>query len=384
MNKEFKKYQIIISIVCISFLQGLQFCVSPVLGQIADHFDTVSINYVQMLVTVPSFVSMVIALASGKLVMIVSKKKLLLIASMIALFSGFAPLFADSFVLLFASRAVYGIAMGVATTLNTAVVAEFFEGDERVSVMGIQGASVGAGMVLITTLAGWVGKTDFRNAYYLNVIGLAAFILLFLFLPETGVVKPEGKGGARMNKDVFILSCLCLLEFFFLIAFSTNIAMHLSGALAGDTSASGILTGVFSGVQIVAGLVLGYITRITKKMTMSCAMLSLAVGTLLISMAPSNMMLLVIGAFFCGISQGVFIPTGMVAVSNAVAPAGAAMAAAWFTCGNCIGQTLSPVVLNKTSEIIFGEVTTAHIFLISAIGITLSSVLAGFYNMKKK
>lgn len=384
MNKEFKKYQIIISIVCISFLQGLQFCVSPVLGQIAGHFDKVSINYVQMLVTVPSFVSMAIALASGKLVMIISKKKLLLFSSIITLISGFAPLFVDSFVLLFASRAVYGIAMGIATTLNTAVVAEFFEGDERVSVMGIQGASVGAGMVLVTTLAGWVGKTDFRNAYYLNVIGLAAFILLFVFLPETGVVKPEGEGKVRMNKDVFILSCLCLLEFFFLITFNTNIAMHLSGTLAGDTSASGILTGVFSGVQIVAGLVLGYLTRIAKRMTMSCAMLSLAIGTFLISMAPSNMMLLIIGAFFCGISQGVFIPTGMVAVSNAVAPAGAAMAAAWFTCGNCIGQTLSPIVLNKASEVIFGEVTTNHIFLISAIGITLASVLAGFYNIKKK
>ncbi len=384
MSREVKKYRIIIAIVCISFLQGLQFCVSPVLGQIADYYDTVSINYVQMLVTIPSFISMVIALASGKLVLVISKKKLLLISSLIAFASGFAPLFVDSFAVLFISRAIYGIAMGVATTLNTAVVAEFFEGDERVSVMGIQGASVGAGMVLVTTVAGWIGKNDFRNAYYLNIIGILAFVLLFVFLPETGVVKSEGKEDVHMNKDVFILSFFCMMEFFFLITFNTNIAMHLSGNLAGDTSASGLLTGVFSGVQIVAGLVLGYITKITKKMTMSCAMLSLAVGTLLIAIAPSNMILLIIGAFFCGISQGVFIPTGMVAVSNAVAPAAAAMAAAWFTCGNCIGQTLSPIVLNKLSEALFGQVTTGHIFLISAIGITLISLLAGIYNGRKR
>ncbi len=384
MSREVKKYKIIISIVCISFLQGLQFCVSPVLGQIADHFDTVNVNYVQMLVTVPSLVSMVIALASGRLVMIISKKRLLLFSGLVALISGFAPLLADSFALLFISRAIYGITMGVATTLNTAVVAEFFEGDERVSVMGIQGASVGAGMVFVTTVAGWIAKNDFRNAYYLNVIGLAAFILLFLFLPETGVVKSENKEDIHMNKDVFILSFFCMMEFFFLITFNTNIAMHLSGELAGDTSASGILTGVFSAVQIAAGLVLGSVTRITKKMTMSCAMLSFAIGALLISLAPSNMLLLVVGAFFCGISQGVFIPTGMVAVSNAVAPAAAAMAAAWFTCGNCIGQTLSPVVLNKASEVLFGQVTTNNIFLISAVGITLISVLAGIYNARKK
>lgn len=383
MSREVKKYKIIIAIVCISFLQGLQFCLSPVLGQIADHYDTISINYVQMLVTVPSMISMVIALASGKLVMIISKKKLLLLSSFVAFVVGLVPLFVDSFAVLFISRAIYGVTMGVATTLNTAVVAEFFEGDERVSAMGIQGASVGVGMVLITTVAGWIGKADFRNAYYLNIIGLLAFVLLLVFLPETGVVKPEKKSDGHMNRDVFILSLFCMIEYFFLITFSTNIAMHLSGALAGDTSASGILTGVFSGVQIVAGLVLGYITKITKKMTMTCAMLSLAVGTLLISAAPSNMILLIVGAFFCGISQGVFVPTGMVAVSNAVVPAAAAMAAAWFTCGSCLGQTLSPIALNKLSEVIFGEVTTGHIFLISAVGITLTSVLAGIYNTRK-
>jgi MFS family permease len=306
-----------------------------------------------------------------------------LFSGLVAFISVFVPLFVDSFAVLFISRAVYGIAMGMATTLNTAVVAEFFEGDERVSVMGIQGASVGAGMVLVTTLAGWVGKNNFRNAYYLNIIGLLAFILLFVFLPETGVVKSETKEDVRMNKEVFILSFFCMMEFFFLITFNTNIAMHLSGSLAGDTSASGLLTGVFSGVQIVAGLILGYITKITKKMTMSCAMLSLAVGTLLISIAPSNLPVLIVGAFFCGLSQGVFIPTGMVAVSNAVAPAAAAMASAWFTCGNCVGQTLSPIVLNKVSDVLFGEITTNHIFQISAVGITLVSVLAGIYTQRK-
>lgn len=382
--KDYKKYHIIISIICISFLQGLQFCVSPVLGQIADHFDTVNINYVQMLVTIPSFICVVIALASGKLVMVISKKKLLLFSSLIALLTGFLPLFVDSFAVLFASRAIYGIALGIAATLNTAVVAEFFEGDERVSVMGFQGASIGAGMVFITTLAGWIGKTDFRNVYYLHMIGLAAFILLFLFLPETGVVKAEKNEDIRMNKEVFILSAFCMIEFFFLITFNTNIAMHLSGELAGDTSVSGILTGVFSGVQIVAGLVLGYISKITKKLTMSCAMLCLAIGALLIYMAPSNIAILIVGAFFCGISQGIFIPTGMVAVSDVVAPAGAAMAAAWFTCGNCMGQTLSPIVLNRVSEIVFGQVTTSNIFLLSAIGIALAAVLAGIYNVKGK
>ena len=35
-----KKLKIVLSIVAISFIQGLQFSVSPVLGQIQEHFSS--------------------------------------------------------------------------------------------------------------------------------------------------------------------------------------------------------------------------------------------------------------------------------------------------------------------------------------------------------
>lgn len=58
--------------------------------------------------------------------------------------TGIMPWIRDSFELLFFSRIIYGIALGLATTLNTAVVADFFHGKERVTAMGIQAASIGA------------------------------------------------------------------------------------------------------------------------------------------------------------------------------------------------------------------------------------------------
>ena len=171
-----KKIKIIITIVCISFIQGLQFCVSPVLGQIQEHYPDASVSMVQMLVTAPTFLSIVVAIISGGLVVKISKKKMLIFAGLMAGITGFLPFLADSFMLLFVSRILYGLALGLCIALNTAVVAEFFEGDERVSVMGIQAASVGAGMVLVTTLGGVLGKYGFQNAYYLNIIGFIAMI----------------------------------------------------------------------------------------------------------------------------------------------------------------------------------------------------------------
>lgn len=370
------KYKVIVTIVCISFIQGLQYCVSPVLGQITEHYRGVNVSLVQMLITAPAIVSMAVAITSGWLVLRISKKKLLMFAGLVAGVTGFAPYLCDSFLLLFAARTVYGIALGLAMTLNTAVVAEFFEGDERVAVMGIQGASVGAGMVVVTTVGGQLGASNFKGAYLINIIGFIALALIAYCLPETGTAKAGKNEKIRLNKEVFIIAALGMLEFFFLITFTTNIAMHLDGALAGNTSAAGTLTGVFSGIQILAGLILGAVTKITKRYTMPVAMLSFSVGAVLLLLGPSNMGMLMAGAVFCGFSQGIFIPTGMVAVSNAVPPVATAMASACFTCGTCLGQFVSPVVLNSVSAAVFGEVTTGNIYLISAIGMTAAAVAA--------
>ena len=58
-------------------------------------------------------------------------------------------------------------------------------------------------------------------------------------LPETGTVKVTNTEKIRLNKEVFTASVFGMLEFFFLITFTTNIAMHLSGPLAGNTAVSG-------------------------------------------------------------------------------------------------------------------------------------------------
>ena len=227
-----KKIKIIISIAAISFIQGLQYCVSPVLGQIQEHYPDVNISLVQMLITAPALLSMIVAVLSGWLVLKISKKKLLLFASLVAGITGFLPYLSDSFGLLFFSRTFYGVGLGLATALNTAVVAEFFEGDERVSVMGIQAASVGAGMVVVTTVGGMLGAGGFKNAYLINVIGFISLILIACCLPDTGKAGfPARKNSAEQRS--FKISFLGMLEFLFLITFTTNIAMHLSGNLAG-------------------------------------------------------------------------------------------------------------------------------------------------------
>lgn len=211
---EQKRRKILTAVAGISFIQGLQYCVAPVLEQIRQHFPDTAVSLVQMLITAPALLAMAVAVISGWLVVKVSKKKMLVVAGFLAGVLGFVPLLADDFRLLLLSRTLYGIPLGLATALNTAVVADFFEGDERVSAMGFQAASVGAGMVVVTTVGGMLGAGDFTHAYFINVIGFISMILIAVCLPDTGSVQAGGTEKITLNKKVFQVSAFGFLEFF--------------------------------------------------------------------------------------------------------------------------------------------------------------------------
>ena len=378
------KVKIYLSIMGISFIQGLQYCVSPVLGDISAHYPDVDVSMVQMLITAPALLSMVVALASGWLVVKISKKKLLVFAALLSGLLGFIPFLADSFWLLFLCRLVFGVSLGLATTLNAAVVADFFEGDERVTAMGFQAASIGTGMVIVTTVGGILGSGGFKGAYFINIIGFLSMAVLAMFLPDLGKVKLAAKEKITLTKEVYKIAIFGFLLFFFLITFTTNISMHLAGSLAGSSSAAGTLTGVFSATQIVIGLVLGAVTKLFRKFTLPAAMFSFSIGALLLILFPGSFLMLAIGAIFCGISQGVFIPTANVGIANSVSPSSVAMGAAVFTCAMCLGQLISPVVLNGIAGAVFSEVTTTNVYIISAIGMAVSAAVAVIWKLRSK
>lgn len=369
------KTKIKIAIIFISFCQGLQYTISPVLNQIQDHYPNINRSLIQMLITAPALLSMVVAIASGWLVVKTSKKKLLLIASFITGITGFVPLISDSFGVLFFARTFFGVGLGLVTALNTAVVAEHFEGKERVSAMGIQGASVGTGMLLATTLGGLLGAYGYQFAYFVHVIGFISMFVIWWTLPDTGKVIVTKSEKIKLNSKVYKIALLGMLEFMFLIAFTTNIAMHLSGKLAGNSSVTGTLIGVFSGVQIIMGLTLGHIVKYTGRNTLTIGMICLSIGSFILVLSPSSYLLLLVGAVFCGMSQGIFIPQAMCEVAGAVKPVATAMASAAFTVAMCLGQLISPTVLNGLSKVVFGKVTTSHVYTIAAISMLFVSLI---------
>ena len=378
------KARVVATVFAIALINGLQHSLSPVLSSVHAYYPGVDVSLIQMLVTVPTLMAVVVALLTGWLALYISKKKIFLFAALVAGVTGLVPLLSDSFWTLFLFRALYGVALGIVVSLVTALVADFFDGEERVQVMGVQGASVGAGMVLVTTLAGIVGRTDFHNTYYLSILGFVAFFAILLLLPEVPGKRAEGgeKKRIRLNAEVWRMAAFLFAEGFFIIVYTTNLSMHLAGALKGDTAVAGMITGVFSAAQILMGVLLGRISRITGRYTLPVAMFALAAGYLLLVFFPGNLPILLVGAVFCGYSQSVYCAKAMAEVTTVVDQDSTPMASSLMTCALCLSQFVSPVVIGGVSRLFFGEVTTTGAYLLGSIGIFCVGLLAVLWKRK--
>lgn len=377
------KFPIILVVFSISLIQGLQQCVSPVLDQIRDQYPQIDVSYVQMLVTAPLIAAIFSSLLSGVMVAHVSKKKLLVLAAAVAGTVGLLPLLSDSFALLFLSRVMFGFSMGLCMALNAAVVADFFEGDERPLGMGIQSACVGLGMLIVTTLAGNLGAGAFKRVFWVNLLAFAALAIIARFLPDRGPEKRAAGGGGGINAAVIGLAVFGFLQSMFSPTFATNISFHLSGALAGDSKVSGMVMGVFSVSQIIVGLLLGKIAARLRCMTLPAAVLCFVPGALVLLAFPDRLPLLMLGALLCGFTQGMFMPQASTEATNAVDAASATMAAAVLSGGVCLGQLASPLVSNSLAELLLGEVTTAGVYGVAAGAMLLIGAALALWERKQ-
>jgi predicted MFS family arabinose efflux permease len=175
------------------------------------------------------------------------------------------------------------------------------------------------------------------------------------------------------------MAAFLFAEGFFIIIFTTNLSMHLAGALKGDTAVAGTITGVFSAAQILMGVMLGMISRITRQYTLPVAMFALSAGYLLLVFFPDNLPMLLVSAVLCGYSQSVYCAKAMAEVTTVVEPDSTPMAASLLTCALCISQFISPVVVNGVSGLVFGEVSTTGAYALGSAGIFVVGVLGIFW-----
>ncbi|WP_378951634.1 MFS transporter [Mesorhizobium sp. ANAO-SY3R2] len=362
--------------------------ISPALPGLQQLFadDPHSALLTRLLVTAPSLSIALLAPLVGLAVDRIGRRVLLLAGIMLFVIAGSAGLYLPNLPTIFLSRIVLGIAVAFIMTAQTALVGDYFAGEARSALTGLQISARNFGGLVFILLAGLVAAVSPRWVF--GVYGLA---LLVLPIAWTVIVEPRRtlsvghvaytSGSEEQRKWRLPFLGLVVLQsatnmFFFIMP--TQLPFFLDAK--GYSSAA--MTGMTLSVLMLSGgsVALAY-SRIQRAIgyagVYAIGYAAMASGFLLLVTSSAAPLLTLAGAALIGAGYAAVSPT-FVALTLALAPphrrgvAGGVLTASVFT-GQFISPLLStPVIMTAGYEGLFLD---AAVLLASMAAIALGGTL---------
>lgn len=144
------KTKLRIGIISMSFFALSGLVITNAYSDIIADFPNESVAKIQMIGTIPGLGSLLTTLLVGVLAIKYPKKILALLGiSLIAVGGLFPIMFHSSIDLLLVFAFILGIGIGFLNTLSPMLLSEYFEGEERASLMGIGTAIMSLGSVVM-------------------------------------------------------------------------------------------------------------------------------------------------------------------------------------------------------------------------------------------
>lgn len=379
-----RKIKTAVSVFLIAFAFGLNITgISPILGVLNEKYHQYGTGMVQLLQTLPYLLLMLGSLLIGWWTTKASKKKIVLLGLLIVGFCGILPFFSDNFWLLFSSRLLIGFGFGIVSPMNTAIIAEIFEEQERAGYMGLHVVGMGVGTMAGNLLGGMLSGFGFRYFYLAYLIAFISWGGVQFLLEETPPVKAEKASAMKLNRKVYAISFASFAHTLFINAYSMNVGIYILQNITEDTTVTGIVTTVNAVFALLVGAFFAQISGLLKKYTVSAAVFTAAVGYGVMLAVP-GMAGVCIASALCGISLSCFMAGASMVVSTSVEPDAVAKASGVFSIIGGIGGLIAPAFLGNTASILLGENSAVNQFWVALFGMLVLGGVALAVTMRSR
>ena len=351
---------------------------AAVIAAMVQEFPDTSVSLIQMIISIPSLISIPLGLVAARLAKRFLKKTLIIFGTCCYLVGGILPYFFhfNAQVILVCS-CIIGVGMGIAMTALTALICEFFEGAERGGMLGLYAAFISIGGTVSSLLGGRLGASVWYHAFLAYLILIPIIILECILLPKGHLDQEEESGqlkqSRRMSKQVWMIALTGFVFYVCINVFNNNAAVLVAERSLGGAVESSYITTCYTIAGLVTGFFVGKIVIKLKRKTIAAAYTLGAVG-LLIGFAGNSVVLICVGAFITGVGFCMFASTANFHVSEMSTPSTLTFSLAFLSAIINLGQAFSPVVVNLISSMIGPDAGSR--FIMAGIGSIAIAVLA--------
>jgi len=349
---------VVVTILVVTSLAAISGAiVNPVLPSIENAFSEIpnAATLAQLVSTLTGLIIAVFAPIMGYLVDKVGRKQVLLGA--LVLYGTVPPsaFLLDSLYLILATRVFLGIAVAGITVSATTLIADYYSGDRRNTLMGWQGAIMTVGAAAALIISGVLAEIHWKLVFLVYLVSLALVPLVVYVIdePETATAE-EGSadaGGIDLRAALTALP-LAFLAGVYLTVFIGNIGLNLINVQVPFYFESVVgISGSLSGIGLATGILGAGVTswnfdrlreRFSPRTIITGAFGAVGVG-LLITGATQRYLIVVAGITIAGGGFGLVVPVMNTWVSTTVSEQFRGRALSGIQTTMFLGMFVSPI-----------------------------------------
>ena len=354
------------SISALTSLPGL--AVSPILGYLTKIFPKATDLDIQMLTSLPSLLIIPFILLGGKLTEKVDYVRVLKVGLWLFAASGILYLISNRMWQLIVVSALLGIGSGLIIPLSTGLVSRYFVGTYRVKQFGLSSAITNFTLVIATAVTGYLAEVSWHLPFLVYLLPLISILLVgHLKEDRTGEVAFTPSSSADTTKDnesseqstsidiggskygIHIKHLIELMLFYGVITYIVVVVIFNLPFLMEkhhfSSGNSGLMISLFFLAITAPGFCLDKIVALLKGRTKAYSLLSMALGLLLIWIAPIEW-LIIPGCILVGLGYGIIQPMLYDKTTQTALPQKTTLALAFVMMMNYLAILLYPFIVD--------------------------------------
>lgn len=373
MNKN-RVFLFKLALLSISLLLTSANAISMTIPMIQANFPEMSATTVESLVTVPSFTMMVFVLLSGFVSSKIGNKKTVMLGLLLSLIGGVLPLFTQNFSLIYFSRFVFGAGLGCYNSLAVSLINDFYDGDEKQSLIGFQSATQSLGSSVATFLAGIFATSNWHYAFAVYFIAFPIMVLFYFVIPET---KKTEQNVKQEKQKVNIATLSYAFGLFALLAIVmvvyTKIGSLVLEQNMQQTNFLGTALSLMTLAGFVSGLAYGRIFKLFRQFTPVVGGI-LATGSFFLLSIATNMFAVTVYVVVIGFCFSLFIPYIFGALLGSAPKGSETLAVSVGMVGSNLGSFSSPY-LSSFFASLFNQSSASFAIGIAGVGFLILTIV---------
>ena len=349
--------------------------ISPSLPAIQAYFSDVpnADFWVRLVLTMPALFIVIGAPIAGILTDSWGRKGLLTLSIALYGLAGASGFVLDTLWALLVGRAFLGLAVaGIMTTVTT-LFTDYYRGDERAKLLGLQATFMSLGGVLFLTLGGVLADLSWRFPFliYLFAFLLLPFMIFVLYEPERQTQQDGAPLGSLPWRLLSIIYGVALIMQVVFYTVPVQLPFYLEQLLSASATQSGLAIAAVTVFSAVASTFYGrFKKRFGFVVILVVSLAVMGAGFAIIGIG-SGYLVITLGLALGGVGLGLMMPNLNTWLSERVPDHSKGRALGGLTLFFFLGQFLSPIATQPLAN----EVGLALMYVIAGTTLVVLAAL---------